>query len=109
MIENMLTDEMRDKLEAHFETLMVNSEVYKRRAYEAALQFALEKRVPLEDEYFELICSISDEVVETDDDVSEQMSKMLTSMVFENERIFKAMFVEFMKRDQDQDQEPELN
>lgn len=105
MIEDMLTDEMREKLEAHFESLMINSEVYKRRSYEAALKFALEKRVPLEDEYFELIGSISDEVVETDDDISEQMSKMLTSMVFENDSILNAMFVEFMKRDQ----EPELN
>lgn len=92
-----ITQEMSDELEAYFESLLVKSDVFIKLSSEAAYKFALEKRVPLEEEYFELMRNITDEVMEKDDEVNEKMKQKLMSLVLKDNKQIMTLFTQFAK------------
>lgn len=75
-----VTNDMKNELSEYFDSLLFGSEIFKQRSKEAALRYALEKRVPDRDEYYELMNSIIDDVRENDETIEQKMREKFLSM-----------------------------
>lgn len=99
----------KQSIDKMIEKVMSESPVWKKYAEEYANKFALEKRLPLKEEYFEMMVDIGEKVMEQDESIRKKVMFAVISETILNEDLVASLKKEFKDELEEQQKAKDQN